>query len=260
MKNSILVSVAEVNEALLEELVRANVGIEISYFSNPLVLEKANLAEEITRHYHLLKDFPLPKTIHGAFYDLNPTARDPKILEVCRFRILQSLEIAAEFGMKKIVFHTNYIHSNHSEYKKFWINKQISFWQEFIPTLEKWDICIYLENTREENPDYIYQIIKGLNSKYFSICYDTGHSHCFTESKISPVEWVNAYQNELGYIHLHSNFGKTDDHIAFTKGSVNFEGFFEKLSTLESNPYIIIEVKKREDYVLSLAALRQLTP
>lgn len=259
MKNTILVSVAEVNETLLQGLIAANVGIELSYFSNPSVLESPNLEAEIARHALLLKDFPLPKTIHGAFYDLNPTARDPKILEICRFRILQSLEIAAALEMQKVVFHTNYIHSNHSDYKNYWINKQIHFWEQFIPILEKLNICIYLENTREENATYIQQIIKGLNHKNISICYDTGHSHCFTESQIKPLEWVNTYQNDLGYIHLHSNFGKTDDHIAFTKGTVNFEGFFEKVATLESNPYIIIEVKKREDYLISLAALKEFT-
>ena len=89
------------------------------------------------------------------------------------------------------------------------------------------------------------------------ICYDTGHSNCFTTSKVSPVEWVKEYGDALGYIHLHSNHGYTDNHIAFTKGNVNFEGFFEAVNQLSHSPEMIIEVKEREEFAISLAALRQ---
>ena len=258
MSPHILVSVEQVTPQLLANLTTQQVGLELSYFANPVHLEAANLNEQIAYHKTLLQDFNLPKTMHGAFYDLNPVARDARIIEVCYFRVNQSLEIAAQLGMKKVVFHTNYIHSNYSDYKKVWIDKQVAFWTKLKPTLESLGISIYLENTSEENATYINTIVELLDSPHIAVCYDTGHSHCFTNSKISPVEWVKVYGNKLGYVHLHSNHGAFDEHIAFTKGTVNFEGFFEAFMAIDPLPYLIIEVKKSEDYHISLAALREM--
>ena len=64
--------------------------------------------------------------MHGAFYGLNPTARDTMLLDVYRFRVNQSIEIAQELGLNKIVFHTNYIHSQKPGYQAIWTKKQIT--------------------------------------------------------------------------------------------------------------------------------------
>lgn len=256
MKNQILVSVANMTEEVLTNLTAQKVGIELSYFSYPWVLDKENLQEEVQQHKRLLQNFALPKSMHGAFYDLNPVARDSKVVAVCDFRVQQSLDIANELQMKKVVFHTNFIPSTKENYLAFWIEKQVFFWEKYIPFLQENNIVVLLENTREENASYILPIINALNSPYFRICYDTGHSHCFTESKEKPVKWVENYQEALTYIHLHSNHGITDEHIAFTEGNIDFSGFFEAISALHNVPDIIIEVKTQADYLTSLKALR----
>jgi sugar phosphate isomerase/epimerase len=60
------------------------------------------------------------------------------------------------------------------------------------------------------------------------------------------------------YIHLHSNHGFTDEHIAFTKGTQDFDKFFDLLNSLKDKPLIVIEVKKREDFLESVEALQNL--
>lgn len=256
MRPHILVSVENVTPALLENLAAQGIGIELSNFANPHLLDSGDLGNAIAQHKEMLRGFPLPITMHGAFYDLNPAARDPKIVEVCYSRCFQSLEIAQQLDIHKVVFHTNYVHSNHTDYKERWTEKQVAFWEKLLPSLEQSGTTIYLENTREENASYIKGIIDGINNPHVSICYDTGHSHCFTDSKIRPVEWVNAYQHRLGYVHLHSNHGRFDEHIAFSKGSVDFDGFFEAFKSLSPMPYLIIEVKKREDFLVSVEDLK----
>lgn len=258
LQNNILVSVANMTEKLLEDLATNNVGIELSHFSYPWVLDRPTLKEEIQQHKSLLQHFSQPKSMHGAFYDLNPVARDSKIVEVCQFRVQQSLEIAAELEMKKVVFHTNFIPSTKRNYLDYWIEKQVEFWIQYVPFLEANKILILLENTREENTSYILPIIQAINNPYVKICYDTGHSHCFTDSKEIPCKWVEGYQENLAYIHLHSNHGYTDEHIAYTNGNEDFTGFFEAVASLSNTPDIIIEVKAKEDYLISLAALRKL--
>lgn len=259
MKNSkipLLVSVADVTPELLQRLEAQKVGVELSYFSYPSNLEAENLATAIPHYKTMLSAFSQPITMHGAFYDLSMTARDPKIVEVARFRINQSLDIAIELGIKHLVFHTNYIHSKRPGYKEVWIGKQVQFWKQFIPKMEAHGIIAHLENTREEDYTYIGAILDQLAHPNFKTCYDTGHSHCFTTQQNKPIKWVNGYGKHLTYIHLHSNNGVIDQHVAFTKGTVDFDGFFEAIQALPNTPHLIIEVAHREDYLISLEALR----
>lgn len=258
LHNNILVSVAKMTAQVLENLSMQQVGIELSHFSYPWILDKPDLQADIQHHKMLLQGFSLPKSMHGAFYDLNPVARDSKVVGVCDFRVRQSLDIAAELAMNKIVFHTNFIPSTKRDYLNFWIEKQVLFWEKYIPFLQASHTILLLENTQEENAGFILPIVQAIDSPYIKICYDTGHSHCFTDAKVKPAKWVAAYQEELAYIHLHGNHGKTDEHIAFTAGNVDFSGFFEGVTALQNAPDIIIEVKTPADYLTSLAALRQI--
>ncbi|BDS13718.1 sugar phosphate isomerase/epimerase family protein [Aureispira anguillae] len=258
MNIPILVSVANVTPEVLQRLEQQGVGIELSYFSYPSSLENDNLQAQIQAYKTMLKDFSQPVTMHGAFYDLSMTAREPKIVAVTRFRINQSLDIAIELGIKKLVFHTNYLHSQRPGYKEIWVKKQVDFWRSFIPKIEQHQLVLHLENTREEDYTYIGSILDQLSHPNFKTCYDTGHSHCFTQAQNKPISWVKGYQSHLSYIHLHSNNGRIDQHIAFTKGNVDFSHFFEAIRQLPAPPYLVIEVAQREDYLASLVALRQL--
>ncbi len=257
MSYNILVAVEHINERILDSFEEKGLGLELSYFSVPWHLGD-DLKESIKKHKQLLQSFQQDKSLHGAFYGLNPTARDEMLLDVCRFRVQQSLDIASELEMDKIVFHANYIHSNKTGYKEIWTKKQIQFWTEFIPVIESRGISIFIENTREEHPSYIKGILDGLDHPQIKTCYDTGHSSCFTESKLHVTEWVEGYENQLGYIHLHSNDSLQDQHIAFHKGKQDFSGFFETVEALETLPHLIVEVKSRESYLESMIELERL--
>lgn len=258
MKYQVSVSVADINESLLERMAKEKVGLELSFFAYPENLEEKVLDIHLKRYQKLLKDFPEKLSMHGAFYDLNPTAREPKIVEVTKQRIIQSLDIAQELGINLLVFHANYFPSKRQGYKSFWIEKQYEFWQNIIPEIEKRKQSIFIENIREEDASYLKAILEKLNHPQIKTCYDTGHSFCFTESKLSPDKWVKTYGNHLGYIHLHSNHGELDEHLAFTKGTQNFDAFFEELQKLEQQPHLIIEVKSKEDFWISLERLREM--
>ena len=254
----ILVSVEKVTEQTLELFEEMGIGLELSYFSLPWNLEKDTLDAEIARHKTLLKGFSQHQSMHGSFYGLNPTARDPMLLEVARFRVQQSLDIAAELEMDKLVFHANYFHSNKMGYRRIWTQKQVDFWSQFIPTLEARGQTMFIENTREENAGFISEVLTQLDHPRIKTCYDTGHSNCFTESKVHVTEWVKTYGNQLGYIHLHSNDRFNDLHIAFHKGKQDFTGFFEAIQSLDPLPWLIVEVKSREDFRESMAELERI--
>ena len=258
MSFRILVSVETVTERILESFEEKKIGLELSYFAPPWNLDESQIKREIKRHQTMLKDFKQDTSMHGAFYGLNPTARDSMLLDVCRFRVQQSLDIASELGMDKVVFHANYIHSNKVGYKDIWIDKQVAFWESYIPTLEQRGISIFIENTQEENASYISSILSKLDHPNIMTCYDTGHSSCFTDSKLHVTKWVKDYGNHLGYIHLHSNDSQQDQHIAFHKGKQDFSGFFDEVQKLEQLPYLIVEVKSRESYLETFEELERI--
>ncbi len=172
----ILVSVENLTEETVEWINNLNVGVEFDFFSIPENLHVSNLDNSIKKYSELLKKVKNKITMHGAFSDLNISAREPMIVDVCKFRISQSIEIAEKLNIHDIVFHPNYFHSNRKGYKDFWTKLQTDFWANFVKTLENKNITIYLENTREENASYISSIIESVDSKYIKACYDTGHS------------------------------------------------------------------------------------
>jgi sugar phosphate isomerase/epimerase len=256
-KNKILASVDKVSEKIIEQLNEWNIGMELDFFSFPENLDEKTLKNSIDFHKKILKNLKNKTTLHGAFYDLNLTARDPLFVDLCRYRIIQSIEIAEELGITDVVFHPNYFHSTRTGYKEYWINLQVNFWTRFLKIIENKNITIYLENTREEDASFINSIIEKIGSSRFLACYDTGHSNCFTNSKLKPAEWVNSYGNNLGYVHLHSNNAKTDEHLYFRNGNIDFSDFFEEIYKLESNPLITIEVKTKEDVIQSYNELKK---
>lgn len=255
----ILVSILELNQRVADEFAQKGVGIELSGFAFPDVLAEGELEKNIKATQDILKGFPHPVTMHGAFWDLRIAVREPMIRQVAEFRMRQSLEIAHELGINKVVFHPNYTsRRNDEDMKRYWVDEQVAFWQALAPEARKYGIQIYLENTGEPTADYIHEILNQLDPEVFGTCLDTGHLNVFGDNK-NVVDWVNTYQGQLGYVHLHANFGKRDEHIAYTKGNMDFTGFFEALASIEqdsgSHPWIIIEVKSREAYLQSYEAL-----
>lgn len=126
--------------------------------------------------------------MHGAFYNLQIMARDPWIVEVCTNRMLQSLEIADALGAERLVFHANHPPHQHPKHRALFIQAQLDYWPELIRKAESYQIKMLLENTQEPDPSYLYDILAQLDSPYLKACYDTGHSNCFTSTKITPHE------------------------------------------------------------------------
>lgn len=261
-KPPILVSILDLNQKVVDEMASKGLGIELSGFAFPDVLAEGVLEQNIKEAQKLLKGFPFPVTMHGAFWDLRIAVREPMIRQVAEFRMRQSLEIAHELGVKKVVFHPNYTSPYRDQKAKdYWIKRQVPFWQGLQSHAEKYDVTIYLENTGEPDPGCIHEILNQLDNRVFKTCLDTGHVNVFGENK-DILDWVNTYDSQLGYIHLHANYGKRDEHIAYTEGTIDFTGFFDALCAIEDthgeHPWIIIEVKTREAYLKSYQALKEL--
>jgi len=249
-------SVLLFDERVRDKFIEWGIGVELSAFSMPQFLDERALPQAIRHAEHLLKDFNLPVSMHGAFYNLQVMARDPWLVDVVFKRLLQSMEIANRLGVEYVVVHSNYVPYRIPNYKQKWLEKHIDFWSKLVPYAEQYGVKLMIENTQEPDASYIGGIVKALNHPNFKVCLDTGHTHCFTKSGIPVRDWVRDYGEHLGYIHLHSNHGDKDAHIAYTDGNMDFGGFFEALDTLPEYPQMIIEVKSKEALERSYEALK----
>jgi len=254
-RHPVCASVLYLTKEVVTQFEQKGIGLELSYFAIPEHLERDDFQDKVEETKELLKDFSYPVSIHGAFYDLSLTARDPMIVNVAEYRIRESLDIARELGMTQVVFHANYFPSKRKGFKELWLEKQIAFWQKILPQAEEFGITMMIENTREPDASYIGDLLTALDSPYAKTCLDTGHTHCFTDSRIPLREWVKVYGKHLAYVHLHNNYGVRDEHLAFTTGTLDFDDFFESLERLDNYPTMIMELKTREEFLKSYEAI-----
>lgn len=260
----ILTSLPSLNSDIKKELSALGIGIELTYFSTPEHLDDAHVERAVPLFRTLLRDFPHLVTMHGAFYDLNITARDSKIRHVCKERIVQSLVIANELNIQHVVFHTNFqpaITTAPDDYKRYWVEAQVKFWQQIAPIAQDLGVTCLLENTREPDASYIAAIADALDCEAIQICFDTGHSRCFTHTAHPLEDWALGFGKHLSHIHLHTNRGKKDDHLAFnhTEGVLQFDNFFTYICNLPTPPRVVIEVKTKADFEQSVEGLRALS-
>ena len=255
---TVLASVKDFTHQVAERLDSLGIGVELSEFSLPENLHAEELKRRMLQVYEVLRDFEGPVTMHGVFFNMQIMARDPWIIEVCKKRMLQSLEIADTLGARRVVFHANYPPSSKPGHKERFVQAHLNYWEHILPKAQEYDIQLLLENTQEPDASYITDILDKVDSPYLSGLLDTGHTHCFTDSKIPVDKWVEDFGKHLSYVHLHANNGVLDEHVAFMDGNQDFSRFFTALEALPEYPLMIIEVKTREAFDRSVFGLQKL--
>lgn len=159
---------------------------------------------------------------------------DPEYLKIVR-----SMEVASILGAKNIIVHTvkkdlpnGFDLENYSR----------EFYRSFIPYCEKYNISISVENlvgrhpeTKEKfevfsNPLKHIEFVKSLESKYFNICIDVGHSALLG---YMPEDVINAMDSSLfKTIHIHDNDFERDSHVLPYEGKTDWEAVTKALANI----------------------------
>lgn len=132
-------------------------------------------------------------------------------------RLVRSLEAASILGAENIVVHA--IKKNLPEDVDFYeLNRR--FYLSLLPYCEKFHICVSVENLfrREEkmlpvlsDPREHHDFVKSLDSPYFNICIDVGHSFL---TGYKPEQVIAALdEGMLKTLHIHDNDGVCDKHF-----------------------------------------------
>ncbi|MCD6380690.1 sugar phosphate isomerase/epimerase, partial [bacterium] len=177
---------------------------------------------------------------HGPFFGLDIASMDRRISEYTRDCLIRGIEVTASLGGKIMVMHTGYLPYFSSGGRKHWFRN----WGERIkPVLEKAEksgVLIALENTWDDKPEILLNLVDLLLDSKVGFCLDTGHVNCF--SRVSFQTWWENIGEKVEVLHLHDNDGLSDEHLPAGRGIFDFRELAKKLVEMDSLPMFDLEV------------------
>ena len=194
-------------------------------------------------------------TVHAPFWDLSLGSTDRDIRRVSLKRMTAALNIANTLNAQNVVFHSGYNETSFlSRGRGEWIKNICDSIGEVIEYAKSFGISLAIENVYDKTPDIIMQIVESFSKRELNICFDTGHFNVFAQSPLE--DWIDAFAPYMREIHLHSNFGRDDEHLALDDGNIDFERVLARMVEKRANPIVTVENKKNDYLSRSVKMLR----
>jgi sugar phosphate isomerase/epimerase len=108
--------------------------------------------------------------------------------------------------------------------------------KRLIERAEKDGVIIALENLRK--PEYLDYIFENIKSDKLKFCYDSGHENCYTPD----IDLLGKYGDKLVALHLHDNYGTSDQHLLPFNGTVNWDRIMTQLKKLNYKGSLALEI------------------
>ena len=157
------------------------------------------------------------RILHGPFNELFPCAIDPEARALAARRYRQAVGLARDYGAEKVVIHAGY---NPWIYYPEWFREQsVIFWREFLA--EEPGVEIVLENVLEQEPEWMTEILRAVDSPRLRLCLDVGHVNAY--SPVDAAQWLRRCAPWISHFHLHNNNGTRDAHDPLFRGSIPME-------------------------------------
>ncbi len=179
----------------------------------------------------------VPKSLlHAPYNELFPCAIDKKARALAAERYRQAIDLAKRYGASKVIIHGGY---NPWIYFPVWYTEQsVLFWKEFLQ--EDPGVEIVLENVLETEPEWLLDIVKGVDDPRLKLCLDIGHVNAY--SKIPVVEWLESWAPYISHFHIHNNDSSWDTHNALDDGSIPMKELLLRAEELCPNASFTLEL------------------
>ena len=192
--------------------------------------------------------------IHYPFFFNTYYKRDD--IDTLKNRILKSLDISKEIGVKRIVIHVGtYLDKDYNYDINKSIEHNIKYLEPFVKKAIENNILIAIENgTQMEKDDPLFKntapyidelirIVEYYNKKYdkevLGVCFDFGHANVGNLDMYNEIVKIG---NKLIVTHIHDNYG-TDSHNQPFDGTVNWEDVRKALIDINYNGELTSEVR-----------------
>jgi sugar phosphate isomerase/epimerase len=194
-------------------------GLELQVYGYNANLLDNDWREVLDQHKALLQDFEGELAMHGAFMDMAPASPDRRVVALTRERFMLNLDIAAELGMRTVVFHTLFLPQVYRpvvgdgpDYRLSWTERQVEFWGPMAEEAAQRDLIIALENMWEPEPDIIGDVLDQVDSPHLGACLDVGHFYLFSDY-LPLARWIDQISQWLVHCHLNNHRGSYDEHL-----------------------------------------------
>ncbi len=176
------------------------------------------------------------RVLHAPFNELFPCAIDRRARALAADRYRQAIALAKHYGASKVIIHGGY---NPWIYFPVWyVEQSIAFWKEFLQ--EDPGVELVLENVLETEPQWLLDIVKGVDDPRLKLCLDIGHVHAY--SKISVMDWLSSWAPYIRHFHVHNNDGSWDLHNALFDGTIPMKDFLLRAEELCPEATITFEL------------------
>ena len=192
-------------------------------------------------------------TLHAPYNELFPCAIDKKARALAAERYRQAIVLAKRYGSPKVVIHGGY---NPWLYYPVWYVEQcVVFWKDFLKEDPGVEIC--LENVLETDPQWLVDIVAGVDHPKFRMCLDVGHVNAYSQI---PVEtWLETWAPYISHFHIHNNDGfgtngTADQHRPLMEGSIPMKQLLQRIEELCPDATIALELMQTRSSVEWLVA------
>lgn len=230
-----------------------NTFFEYNDFFYPAIYQSEGETRRRINIYKSLDRDMSRDTMHGVFFDIAMTSTDEIIRNRSRVLMNNSMEIAANLGVKGVVFHTGI---NPGLWNRSYLDGWLDTAATWLDKLAKEysHIEIYIENTFDKEPGVLTSLIDLLSHrKNVKLCLDYGHA-LLTDTE--DEEWVRQMAPYVGHIHLNDHDMKEDLHLAPGKGLIDFERFEDLMEEYEVDAQVLLELNGAQE---QLEALKYMT-
>lgn len=219
---------------------RYGLGLELAEFCTPWNLDDAFAeTDRIVREKLTCAD---RFVLHAPFSELFPCAIDPLVREVAARRFRQTLHIAREHGIDRIVVHAGF--DPHAYYPVWFIEQSVRFWQAFLPHVPSGTV-LYLENVLEPEPSLLIEVLRRVDSPKLRMCLDVGHVNAY--SAAPAAQWIEQCAPWLGHVHLHNNDTSRDSHSALMCGTLDIPQLLQAIHAHCPHATITLELPDAAD-------------
>ena len=160
------------------------------------------------------------------------------------FLTYRSVEICDMLGIENVVVHAGY---NPENEKEAFFKKNLEFFSQFFPIMEKTGVNILVENTlRHHVAKGGYYLLKGtdfvefleyVNHPLLNAVWDTGHGM----ADGCQYENITAIGKYLKGLHIHDNNGQSDQHAMPYMGVLNLDSVINALIDIDYKGYFTYE-------------------
>ena len=183
------------------------------------------------------------KILHAPFNELFPCAIDRRARALASDRFRQAIDLAKHYGATKVVIHGGY--NPRIYYPVWYVEQSILFWRAFLQ--EDPGVEIVLENVLETEPQWLPNIVKGVDDPRLRLCLDVGHVNAY--SPIPVGDWLEVWAPYLSHFHIHNNDGSRDSHSSLQDGTISMREFLNRAAALCPDATLTLELLEAEPSV-----------